>query len=77
MDLISKYDLIEKIVQTTDESILLQVKHILDEQEEESWEDLDPKLKASLKRGLAQSDRGEVTPHEKIWPKLKKKYSKK
>jgi predicted transcriptional regulator len=77
MDLISKYDLIEKIIQTTDETILWQVKHVLDEQDAESWEDLDPKLKASLKRGLAQSDKGEVTPHEKIWPKLKKKYSKK
>lgn len=35
MDLISKYDLIEKIVQTTDENILWQVKHVLDEQNTE------------------------------------------
>lgn len=77
MDLISKYDLIEKIVQTTDENILWQVKHVLDEQNTESWDDMHPKLKESLKRGLAQSDKGEVRLHEEIWPKLKKKYSKK
>jgi len=65
MDLISKYELIEKIVQTTDESVLKQVKHILDEQEEESWNDLDPKLRDSLKRGLGQADRNEVVAHEK------------
>lgn len=77
MDLISKYDLIEKIVQTTDESILWQVKHVLDEQDTESWEDLHPKLKESLKRGLKQADNGQVTPHNEVIARIKKKFLKK
>lgn len=77
MDLISKYDLIEKIVQTTDETILWQVKHLLDEGEADSWEDFDPRLKASLERGLAQADNNEVIPHNKVMAQIKKKYPKK
>ena len=77
MDLISKYDLIEKIVHTDDEVLLHQVKNLLDEGEAESWEDLDPALKASIEKGIEQSDRGEGTPHEKVMKELRKKYSSK
>ena len=76
MDLISKYDLIEKIVKTDNETLLHQVKNLLEEEDVVSWENLDPKLKASLKRGLAQSKRGEGTPHKKVMSRLRKKYVK-
>ncbi len=76
MDLISKYDLIEKIVRTDNEVILNQVKHLLEEQESESWESLSPALKASLKRGLTQADKGQVSNHSDVMKRLKKKYVK-
>jgi predicted transcriptional regulator len=74
MDLISKYDLIEKIVQTTDESILWQVKHVLDV---ESLEDIDLKLEKALDKSIKQADNGEVIPHNKVMADIKKKYLKK
>ena len=77
MNLISKYDLIEKIVNTENETLLHQVKHLLEEEETESWENLNPELKASIKRGLAQSAKGQLTPHEKVMKQLHKKYSSK
>ncbi|HLP52395.1 MAG TPA: hypothetical protein VK154_16015 [Chitinophagales bacterium] len=77
MDLISKYDLIEKIVKTDNETLLHQVKHLLEEEEVDSWEDIDPQLKASIKRGLAQSEKGEVTEHAKVMKRLRKKHIKK
>ena len=70
MDLISKYDLIEKIVHTENDTLLQQVKHLLEEEETESWGKLNPALKASLKRGLTQSDKGEVKPHSKVMKTL-------
>ncbi len=76
MDLISKYDLIEKIVKTENETLLNQVKHLLEEEEVESWRNLDPALKASIKRGLSQSAKGEVTPHAQVMKRLRKKYAK-
>jgi predicted transcriptional regulator len=74
MDLISKYDLIEKIVQTTDENVLQQVKQMLDV---ESLEDMDRRLKAALNKSLKQADNGEVIPHNKVMADIKKKYLKK
>ena len=76
MDLISKYDLIEKIVRTDDQIILNQVKHLLEEEETQSWGTLNPALKKSIEKGLAQSRKGEVKPHSKIIKEIRKKYSK-
>jgi len=74
MDLISKYDLIEKIVQTTDETVLQQVKQLLDV---ESLEDMDRRLKTALDNSLKQADNGEVISHNKVMADIKKKYQKK
>ena len=76
MDLISKYDLIERIVKTENEVLLNQVKHLLEEEETESWNDLNPALKASIKRGIAQADKGKVSPHSEVMKRLKKKMGK-
>jgi predicted transcriptional regulator len=77
MDLISKYDLIEKIVHTDNEILLQQVKHLLDAEDMESWKDLDPALKAGINIGLKQIERGEGTPHKTVMKRLRKKYLKK
>ena len=77
MDLLSKYDLIEKIVQTNDEQVLWQIKHLLEEDQAESWEDLDVDLKESLNIALEQSRKGMRTPHSQVMAGLKRKYAKK
>ena len=73
MDLISKYDLIEKIVNTENEVLLNQVKHLLEEEETESWGALDPALKASIKRGIAQADKGNLSAHSDVMKRIKKR----
>lgn len=76
MDLISKYDLIERIVNTENETLLHQVKHLLEEEETESWEKLNPALKASIKRGLTQVEKGKATPHNEVMKRIRKKHAK-
>jgi len=76
MDLISKYDLIEKIVKTENETLLNQLKNLLEEEETESWESLAPALKNSIKRGLTQAAQGKTTPHSEVMGRIKKKYRK-
>ena len=66
---------LRKEVKTDDETILRQVKKLLAEEQAESWNDLDTSLKASLKRAIVQSDNNEVTPHNKVMAKLKRKYT--
>jgi hypothetical protein len=72
-----KYELIEKIVQTNDQELLGRVKFLLEGGETQNWDDLDPALKAALKRGLKQADNGELTPHEEVMAHIKEKYLKK
>lgn len=74
MDLISKYELIEKIVNTENETLLQQVKHLLEEEEAEDWNDLPVELKKSIQRGLSQSKKGQGTPHSKVMKEIRKKY---
>lgn len=76
MDLVSKCDLIEKIINTDNEFLLKQVKILPEGGVEESWGHLDLKLRASLEEGIAESDRGEVTPHEEVMKEITKKYPK-
>ena len=72
-----KYELIEKIVQANDVKLLQQIKHLLEKGETNSWKNLDPALKSSIKKGLAQADKGEVIPHEIVMAYFKNRYFKK
>lgn len=74
MDLISKYELIEKIVNTTDETVLWQVNQLLNV---ESLEELDIRLKTALDKSIKQADNGNLIPHKKAMADIKKKYLKK
>ena len=61
-----KYELIEKLVHTEDELLLNQVKAILDGSDIDLWSNLNPKLQASIKRGLEQSKQGLGMVHEDV-----------
>ncbi len=73
MDAKEKYTIIEKVVQTKDEAVLNQIKEILEFNEETFWKEINPVLKASLQRGLDQSNREEGIPHEEVLNTLKNK----
>lgn len=76
MDLISKYELIEKIVKTTDQVVLQQVKTLLEEQGDFSLEN-DPELNAALRIAVKKANKGKLIPHATAMKQLRKKYSKK
>ncbi len=67
MDPRLKYQLIEKIVQTTDEALLQEIKSLLESASGEWWEKTTQIERQSIERGIEQADRGEVTPHEHAW----------
>ncbi|MBK5277945.1 MAG: hypothetical protein JJE09_03675 [Bacteroidia bacterium] len=71
MDTKEKYTIIEKVMKTEDEAVLNQIKEILEFNEETFWKDINSALKASLERGLDQSDRQEGIPHEEVMSSLK------
>lgn len=61
-----KYELIEKLVKTDDELLLEQVGAILEGNTLQVWDELNPKLKEALNRGLDQSKKGLGTPHAEV-----------
>ena len=73
IDTKEKYTIIEKVVKTDDQAVLNQIKEILEFSEENFWKDISPGLKASLKRGIDQSERQEGISHEEVVNALKNK----
>ncbi|MBI1768534.1 MAG: hypothetical protein HYR67_09180 [Bacteroidetes bacterium] len=71
-----KYELIEKLVHTEDELLLNQVKAILDGSDIDLWNDLNPKLKASINRALDQSKKGIGMVHEDIMNEYRARFKK-
>ena len=70
MDSTLKYQLIEKIVQTNDESLLQEIKALLESASGDWWEKTSQVERESIERGIQQADPGEVTPHEQAWSQL-------
>jgi predicted transcriptional regulator len=67
-----KLDLAKKIMDTNDEELIGYIKSIFDGQSENWFEELPIDVQASIERGLAQSEKGEVKPHEEVMKKYKK-----
>ena len=66
-----KYELIEKLVMADDELLLDQVHALLEGSAIQVWDDLNPKLKEALNRGLEQSKKGQGTPHAEVIKKVR------
>lgn len=71
-----KYELIEKLVLSKDDNLLLQVKSIIEGNELTLWDEMNPKLKASIQRGLDQSYKGIGVVHEDAMKEYRKKLKK-
>jgi hypothetical protein len=71
-----KYELIEKLVLSKDENLLLQIKSIIEGTELKLWDEMNPKLKASIQRGLDQSHKGMGIVHEEAIREYRKKLKK-
>jgi hypothetical protein len=65
MDATLKYDLIEKLVKTEDETVLNQVRDFLNV-EKNYWDTLNPKLKESLEVALLQVEKKDYVSHEQV-----------
>lgn len=72
----NKYELIEKLVLIEDESVLQQIKAILDTAESPSLNELNPKLRDSIKTGVEQSDLGLGTSHDEVMKETRSRFRK-
>jgi len=71
-----KYELIEKLVLSKDKNLLLQIKELIESSELKLWDEINPKLKASINRGLDQSQKRIGMVHEEAMKEYRKKLKK-
>jgi len=69
----TKLKLIQQVLETPDEHVLKRISEVFEEESNQDfWDNLDEDLKASIERGIAQADKGEVKSHEEVMSKYKK-----
>ena len=67
-----KIALAKRLLETDDESVLLQIKEIFDNSDKDFWTDLPSHVKAGIKRGQQQAAEGKLTPHYEVMEKYVK-----
>jgi hypothetical protein len=71
-----KLIVIEKLLQTQEESIIDQIKAILEDDGKDHWDELPDYVKQSIERSDEQIKRGEIKPHQEVISGFKKKFLK-
>lgn len=66
MDILKKYSLIKKLILTEEDAILKQIEETLFVSSNFFGSDLNPALKESIDRGVAQAEKGEGIAHSEI-----------
>jgi hypothetical protein len=70
-----KLDLVERIIQIDQPSILLKINKILQNNSDDNWwEKLPPEIQESIKEGLNDVKNGNVFSHEQVIKEAKQKY---
>ena len=75
MNIEAKYKMVEKIIQSNDETLLNEVRILLGLSNEDFWLDLPAEVKTSIELSKEEHDRGEGIPHDEVLSEIKKQFS--
>jgi hypothetical protein len=67
-----KIDLVRRLLDTDDKSILQEVKNVFESHEKDFWTSLPKYVKDGIIRSKKQADAGQLTPHEEVMKKYVK-----
>lgn len=74
MDIALKYKIVEKIIQSTDDDLLNDIKSLLGLSESDFWDDLPPQIQQAIDKAKSQLDKGEGAPHAEVMAKMKARF---
>jgi hypothetical protein len=74
MDIALKYKIVEKIIQSDDDSVLNEINLLLGLSEGDFWADVPMEVKQAINKAKDQLDRGEGTPHEEVMAKMRDRF---
>ena len=67
-----KLRLIQWLAGLTDSTVIKEFIALKRSKEVDWWDEISEEEKAEIEEGIAQADRGEVTPHQEVMSKYKK-----
>ncbi|WP_295668044.1 hypothetical protein [uncultured Mucilaginibacter sp.] len=67
-----KIELVKRLLETDDESVLLQVREVFENHDKDFGNDLPEHVKTGIERGRKQAAEGKLTPHEDVMKKYAK-----
>lgn len=74
MDNALKYKIVEKIIQSNDESLLNEINALLNLSETDFWGDLPEELKQAVNKAKSELDGGEGIPHSQVMEEIKGRF---
>lgn len=67
-----KIELVKRLLDTDDESVIQEVKNVFASHEKDFWNDLPEYVKAGIERSRKQAEQGLLTPHDEVMKKYAK-----
>jgi len=74
MDITLKYKIVEKIIQSNDDSLLNEIKSLVGLSDFDFWNELPTEVKQAVNKAKAELDRGEGAPHSQIMAEVKTRF---
>lgn len=69
---VTKLELMQLLLNTKKESVLLRIKQIFEEESADWWTTLSTEEQAAITEGLQQAENGEVISHERVMKRFDK-----
>lgn len=74
MDIALKYRIVEKIIQSNDDTLLNEIKSLVGLSEGDFWGELPVEVQQAVNKAKAELDRGEGVPHDQVMAEMKVRY---
>ena len=68
----TKVELTKQLLNSNNVILINHIKALFETQDIDFWDELHDDVKASIKRGVEQADRGELKSHDEVMRKYKK-----
>lgn len=74
MDISIKYKIVEKIIQSNDDSLLNEIKSLVGLSEGDFWDELPFEIKQAVNQAKSEFNRGEGIPHSQVMAEAKSRF---
>ena len=74
MDIALKYRIVEKIIQSNDDTMLKEIGSLIGLSEGDFWNELPSEVKQAVNKAKAELDRGEGLSHAQVMAEMKNRF---